>query len=174
MSNTSESHPKIRPLCEVDWEMLRTLRLRALQSEPGMFSSSYEDERNHQESHWRRLASNENDGQRIFGLFAGDVLIGITAAFTYRGDPTGRTAILAMSYILPEYRGRRLSRLYYEARLAWIRSASAFEVVRVSHRRSNERSRRANQRHAFVETCANPVVWLDGITEDEVVYELPI
>ena len=79
-----------------------------------------------------------------------------------------------MSYIEPAYRGRGFARLFYEARLDWARSRGAFKRIRVSYRRSNEVSRRANQRYAFAETDALQRMWPDGMQDDEVVYELDL
>ena len=109
---------------------------------------------------------------RVFGLFSGGYLIGITGVFTSRHDPTGATALLGMSYIIPGYRRRGLSVLFYEIRLAWIESRPQFARVTVSHRLSNEASRRANQRFGFHLTSRTPNVWPDGTNEEEVCYEL--
>jgi len=79
-----------------------------------------------------------------------------------------------MSYILPQYRGRGLSRKFYETRLAWIRNHPKFKRIIVSHRASNEASRRANQKHGFVQTERSSHIWPDGQIEDEVFYELKI
>lgn len=99
-------------------------------------------------------------------------LIGITAVFTFNGDSTGQTAILAMSFIDPEYRGRGLSRLLYEARVAWAKAQPNLTRVIVSHRESNEVSRRANQHFGFVYTHTTSRTWPDGVTENELHYEL--
>ncbi len=77
-----------------------------------------------------------------------------------------------MSYLLPEYRGRGLSRLFYEARLRWIVEQERFERVVVSHRRSNEPSKRANERFGFVMTGTARTTWPDGTDDDELLYEL--
>jgi RimJ/RimL family protein N-acetyltransferase len=107
-------------------------------------------------------------------LFNGQRLVGITATFTWQGDPSGQTAVLAMSFIRPEYRGRGLSRLLYDARLDWIRTQPQFKRVVVSHRASNEVSRRANQRHGFHPIGRSQRIWPDGAIEDEIWYELRI
>jgi len=136
-----------------------------------MFFAAYRDEVVHPESEWRKLASNGEAGQRVFGLFDVDVLVGLTAVFTYNGDPSGSTAVLAMSYIRPEYRRRGLTRLFYDARLRWIHGNPHFRTIRVSHRRSNEASRRAIERHGFVRVGEAVRSWHDGATEEEVIYE---
>ena len=94
--------------------------------------------------------------------------------FTHRGDPSGETAILAMSFIEAEYRGKGLSRLMYQARLDWVRAQSQFKRVVVSHRESNEASRRANQAFDFQYVGRESRTWPDGVAEVEVHYELHI
>ena len=163
----------IRPFEPSEWEAFRDFRLKALQSQPGAFSSSYESERQLPDERWQDYMRRDS-AQQVFGLFDGVRLIGITAAFRYRGDPTGETAILAMSYIEPEYRGRGLSRLLYEARLDWVRAQPHFKRVVVGHRESNERSKRANQHFGFRYTDRESRTWPDGLTEDELNYELLI
>jgi RimJ/RimL family protein N-acetyltransferase len=162
----------IRALEPSEWDAFRNIRLNALRDAPGVFAMTYEAAAAWSPQDWQAEAKGAD--HQVFGLFDGEQMIGLTAAFTWRGDPTGQTALLAMSFILPQYRGRGLSRLFYEARLAWIGAQSQFRRVLVSHRKSNEASRRANQRHGFVQTTTVPHVWPDGVTEDEIFYELEI
>ncbi len=162
----------IRALDPAEWEIFRDFRLQALRAAPGVFASSYEAEVTRTPGEWQ-LEMKGPDHQ-VFGLFDGEQIIGITAAFTWREDPSGQTALLAMSFIRPEYRGRGLSRLLYEARLDWIRARPQFKRVVVFHRESNGASRRANQRHGFRRTGRRSHVWPDGTAEDEIFYELRI
>jgi RimJ/RimL family protein N-acetyltransferase len=160
----------IRALDPAEWQAFRDFRLHALKTAPGVFGSSYETEVDRTAEEWQDGV--RGPGHQVFGLFDGEEMIGITAALTWRDDPSGKSAVLAMSFIQPEYRGRGLSKLLYEARLDWIRARRQFKRVVVSHRESNEASRRANQRHGFGPTGRKSKVWPDGTTEDEVLYEL--
>ncbi|HTD37044.1 MAG TPA: GNAT family protein [Candidatus Limnocylindrales bacterium] len=160
----------VRALEKADWRAFRDLRLHALRTEPGVFASSYAAEADFDEAEWRRRTT--GDGHQTFGAFDGERLVGITGVITARGDPSGETAMLVMSYVLPEYRGRGVSALFYEARLAWLHERPLFKRVVVSHRRSNEPSRRANQRFGFVPVGSVPTRWPDGTEEDEMTYEL--
>lgn len=162
----------VRPLERSEWRMLRDLRLFALQTEPGVFSSSYAREAALAEDEWQTRMYGPD--RRVFGAFDGSRLVGITGVMASRDDPSGETAMLVMSYLLPEYRGRGLSALFYDARLRWLREHSQFKRVVVYHRRSNEASRRANQRYGFVLTHAAPATWPDGTVEDELHYELSL
>ena len=137
----------IRALEPSEWEAFRDFRLASLQAAPGVFAMTHDTAAHWSPDDWQAEA--QGPDHQVFGLFDGKRLIGITAAFTWRGDPAGQTALLAMSYILPAYRGRGFSRLFYDARLAWIRAQPQFRHILVSHRKSNEASRRANQRHGF-------------------------
>lgn len=162
----------IRALEPSEWEAFRDFRLASLKAAPSVFYTTYEAAVSWSPEEWQAEA--QGPDHQAFGLFDGKHLIGITAVFTYRGDPTAQTALLAMSFILPTYRGRGLSRMFYDARLAWIRAHPKFRRVLVSHRKSNEVSRRANQRYAFIQTGIGPRAWPDGETEDEIFYELEI
>lgn len=168
----SLSDISIRALDSAEWEMLRDFRLHALKSAPGAFALSYEECAAWSLQQWRAGISAPT--HQIFGLFDRENLIGITGVVTRREDPSGQTALLVMSYIEPAYRGRGLSDLLYQARLNWIRQSGRFRTVHVSHRASNEASRRANQRHGFVKTGAQLFRWPDGTVEDEVHYELTL
>jgi RimJ/RimL family protein N-acetyltransferase len=155
-----------------EWIAFRDFRLQALRAAPGVFVTSYDEALVRTPEEWQDTI--KGPAHQVFGLFDGERLIGVTAAFTSREDPSGETAIFAMSFILPEYRGRGLSRLFYEARLDWIRTHPQFKRVMVSHRLSNEVSRRAIQRYGFRPTGRTSRTWPDGVSEDEVCYELPI
>ena len=163
----------VRPFGAAEWRSFRDFRLKALKAAPGVFSATYEDELARPDTYWQGTAEG-NDRRQVFGLFDGSRLIGITAVFTHRGDATGETAILAMSFIDLEYRGRGLSRLLYQARLNWVRAHSHFKRVVVSHRESNEVSKRANQAFGFRYVGRGAHAWPDGVTEDELHYELVI
>ena len=151
----------IRALDPTEWPAFRDFRLGALAAAPGVFGSSYETEATWTAEEWQRTVA--GPGHQVFGLFDGEYLIGITAVFTWREDPSGETALLGMSFIRPEYRGRGLSRLFYEVRLDWIRKHAQFKRAVVFHRQSNEVSRRANQRHGFLPIRRTPHV--SGLTE---------
>ena len=160
----------IRALRCDEWQAFREFRLHALREARSVFGSSYEAEATKTPQEWQDLVSSAS--HQAFGLFDGERLVGITATFPWKQDPSGETAVLAMSYILPEHRGRGHSRMLYEARLDWIRTRPQFKRVVVSHRESNETSRRAIRRHGFVVTHRAPHLWHDGTTEDEIFYEL--
>jgi RimJ/RimL family protein N-acetyltransferase len=162
----------IRTFEAAEWEALRDFRLGALKAAPGVFAMPYDAAAALSAQEWQSVIT--RPGQKMFGLFDGRNLIGITGVVTDREDRTGQTALLVMSFIAPAYRGRGLSRLFYDARLAWIRAQPQFRRVRVSHRKSNHASRRANQRQGFVQTNAVPHTWPDGETEDEIFYELNV
>lgn len=162
----------IRAFDAAEWALFREFRLEALKAAPGVFATSYEEAAARSPQEWQ--ATIKGSAHQVFGLFDGERLIGITAVLTWRDDPSGQTAMLAMSFILPEYRGRGLSRLFYEARLDWIRAQPRFKRIIVSHRASNEATRRANQRHGFVLTSRVERIWPDGESEEEIAYELLI
>ncbi|MEO5938902.1 MAG: GNAT family N-acetyltransferase [Sphingomonas sp.] len=157
----------VRQFDSDDWRAFRDLRLRALGESPGNFFRALADEEAAPDSRWIDLLS--SDRQALFGLFDDDHLIGITGVFTDRDDPT--TADFGMTWLDPAWRGRGLSAIYYRERIAWARSRGLARIV-VSHRRSNETSRRAMLAAGFRETGADPHLWPDGQQDDDVHYEM--
>jgi RimJ/RimL family protein N-acetyltransferase len=125
-----------------------------------------------EEAEWRARLT--GPGKCVFGLFADTELIGITGIITSADDPSGATAELGLSYLLPQYRSRGFSSLLFEARLCWATAQPQFTLVRVSHRDSNQASRRAIERHGFVLVRRAPRLWHDGSLEDEVFYQLSL
>ncbi|HVY85993.1 MAG TPA: GNAT family protein [Caulobacterales bacterium] len=160
----------VRPLSADHWQAYRDIRLRALKSEPGVYATTHAEALARADEVWKWSVSGPD--HQVFGLFDGAALIGITAIYCDRADPSGETAALAQSFIDPAYRGRSLSALFYQARLEWARQHGGFRRVVVSHRASNLASMRANQRQGFRCTGSAPRVWPDGATEDEISYEL--
>jgi RimJ/RimL family protein N-acetyltransferase len=105
-------------------------------------------------------------------LFDDETPIGITGVAVDRDDPSKRTAIFWGSWLKPDYRGRGLSKLMYEKRIEWARAHATVRRIVVSHRASNEASKHANQKHGFIFMRSHEKTWVDGVTEDEVYYEL--
>ena len=165
----SASGVHVRALGPDEWENLREMRLFALRTEPGVFLSTYDKEAALAAEEWRATLS--LDDGRVFGLFEDARLIGITGVFTWKHDPSRKTAVFAMSYILPQYRHRGFSRLMYEARLEWVDAQPQFEKIVVSHREGNEISAKANRPFGFEFVRTEMKSWPDGTTGNELVYE---
>ena len=159
----------IRQLGMDDWRAFRDVRLAALSDSPGNFFRSLDEERAAPDARWTDLLS--SDRQALFGVFEGDRMVGITGVFTRQGDPA--VAEFGMTWLAPACRGQGVSTLFYRERIAWAR-ARRFDRIAVSHRRSNETSRRAMLAAGFRQTGAEPYRWPDGETDDNVTYEMPL
>jgi GNAT superfamily N-acetyltransferase len=160
----------IRPLLPSEWETFRDLRLYALQSAPGMFESTYAQAATRSEADWRALLSGER--QQIFGMFDHDKLVGIAGVFASKDDPA--TAHLVMDFILPEFRGKGLWQRMYAARLDWVRGRKDFRRAIVAARESNAPSLGAMRAAGFAQIRHETHTWPDGVTEDEIWFELKL
>jgi L-amino acid N-acyltransferase YncA len=78
-----------------------------------------------------------------------------------------------MHFILPDYRGRKLARLFYEAGIDWARRRK-FSRVTVAARESNAPSVGAMRAAGFQQTGRERQTWPDGGTEDELWYEMTL
>lgn len=160
----------VRKLEEKDWRIFSEIRLRALQTDPKVFGSTYEREAELPEAEWRSLLSESDTG--IFAVFDDNGPVGITAIAVDRNDPSKKTAVLWGSWLEPDVREKGLSKLFYEARIGWARNHPGIDRIIVSHRESNVASKFANQKFGFVGTHTTEKIWTDGVTERELHYEL--
>lgn len=161
----------IRQLNRYDWQALRAIRLKALQNHAEVYGSRYEDEAIKDDRYWQDMLDGHDCA--VFGLYDDQCLIGIGGAFTDKHDESGQTAVLAMGYIETNYRGQKLSRLLYEARIGWAQAQHRFTKIVVSHRRGNEASRRANQAFGFSYSGTGLTHFIDG-EDAEIKYEMEL
>ncbi|WP_425228132.1 GNAT family N-acetyltransferase [Sphingomonas sp.] len=163
----------LRQLRPDDWEAFRAVRLAALADAPGNFFASLAEAQALPDPWWRTLLTKQRTA--LFGAFAheegSDRLVGITGAFTDRDDPTGRTAAFGMTWLAPGHRGQGIGHRFYQVRLDWART-QGFARVEVSHRGSNEPSRRAMLAAGFRHVATRRHCWPDGAEEDDLLYEL--
>jgi len=165
--DTRKQNFSIQQLKERDLELFKSLRLEALLMEPHLFGSTFEREGAMSDEEW--LTKLRDPSCAFFVLMSGDESVGLTGILTSRENP--KQAILIASYIREEHRRKGGSSFLYEARLDWARKKGFSEVI-VSHRASNESSKRANQKHGFEYTHSEPHTWNDGVVEDNVFYRL--
>lgn len=145
----------------------RAIRLEALESDPEVFGNNLATESAMPESEWVDRVVNQRFAR--FGLYDGAQLIGLTAVVVDKDN--AEEGYMTQSYIRKAYRGQKLSRLLYEARLSWAREHNIKRLT-IMHRASNLASKYANQHFGFKFTHAEPKEWVNGETEDMVCYEL--
>jgi RimJ/RimL family protein N-acetyltransferase len=166
-NKASRQQFSIQKLGEEDLAIFQAIRLESLLKEPHLFGSTFDRESRMSNQEWLDRLTNPNSA--YFALKVGEECVGLTGIVTNRDNP--KQAILIASYIREEHRRKGGSESLYKVRLEWARN-HGFEEVRVSHRASNEPSRRANQKHGFEYTHSEPHTWNDGAVEDEVFYRL--
>ena len=157
---------------EQTWRDYKSIRLEGLTLHENVYGNSLAMEQAWDDSVWIGEVTSQKSA--IFGLYDDETLIGSTAAFTDRGDSSGKTCLLAGSYIREHYRGQGLSALLYKARIDWARAHGGFDVIVVGHREDNEASRRANQNFGFKFVKKTEKQWGDGTTGTHYAYELRI
>lgn len=168
----SQKDLHIRPLVPADWPAFRAARLRALSMHPGFYSGTLADAAQRAPEDWQEML--DGNGKQIFGLFDAERLVGITAVFTCRDDPSGRTGVFAMSFIEPDYRGQGYADLYYQARIDFGIKHLPWTRLSVSHRADNEPSKRAILRHGFTLADRAEKDWPDGKRMEELMYEMDL
>lgn len=159
----------IRQFTIADVDEYKRIRLEALEKEPGMFGNSHAMEAAMPHEDWVNRIVNPKHAR--FGLYCNKELIGLTAIIIDAENPA--EAYMTQSYIRKEHRGKGLSALLYDARIAWAK-AKGVKLLTISHRKSNLASKAANQKYGFVYHHTDSRTWPDGMTEDNVHYALHI
>lgn len=160
----------VRQFQRDDWKAYKAIRLEGLELYESRYGNSLATEQNWGDDVWIETLTSPKSA--VFGLYDAGRVIGSSAAFTDRGDTTGRTCLLAGSYIRKEYQGQGLSRLFYQARMDWARNHGGFDRIIVGHREGNEASRRANQAFGFKFFETQEKTWGDGSTGKIHIYEM--
>jgi RimJ/RimL family protein N-acetyltransferase len=159
----------LRRFLPEEWEAYRDIRLEALQISPEMFGSNYAKESQYTKEDW--LGAVDNPHRAMFGLYLNKNIVGVTGVAFVKEDHS--QAVLIASFICPEYRGKGLSKLFYEARLDWARDMGCNSIV-VSHREDNNPSKGANQSFGFKYTHSDSREWSDGKNLSQLYYILEL
>lgn len=160
----------VRALTPKDCDDLIAIRLESLEKHPNYFCATLVETKKLTKENWIERINNATS--KTFGLFDGESLIGITGIYTPEDEPN--TAVLVMSYIKPEYRGRGYSALFYEERINWALTQNHLETIKVSHREGNKPSRAAIIKHGFKFTETRDIDWPDGTRDIEYIYQLDL
>ncbi|WP_164723269.1 GNAT family N-acetyltransferase [Chryseobacterium aureum] len=157
---------QIRQLTGEEWPLYKKMRLEALKNEPAMFRVTTPPEVDLNDNDWKERLDLP---RAVFGLYYNDILIGITSIILLNK----KEAYLGQSYIIKEHRGKGLSSLLYNSRIAWAKNMNLNQLL-VSHRESNVASKAANQNFGFIYTHREPCQWQDGHQEDVLYYRLSL
>lgn len=152
-----------------DWEQFRDIRLFSLQESPHAYGSSYADAVNLSESEWKNYLGQKD--KAIFGLFDHKKIMGLGSVRVL--DDTKEHAGLFMGYVAPDYRGRGLSKLLYEARIEWARAHPSVSAVITFNKASNIAAQAMNKGFGFKLISRKPRDnWPDGSTDDALKFKL--
>ena len=107
----------VRELVPEDATTLREIRLETLQHYGDLFSKLYEEEKKKSLDYWTDQATEKLE-RCYFGLFDEDKMIGVNAARLWEENP--KLALGWGNFLRPEYRGQRVAKLLYQARMNWV------------------------------------------------------
>ena len=167
-----ENDIHIQPLTPKDWESFRAIRIRAVNMHTRYVLVRPDITEKQTSKYWKEML--DGQGKKVFGLFDKDKLIGITAVFTWSKDPTGKTGIMAMNFIEPEYRGKGYSNFLYEACIIFAKNYFKWNKLTIGHRKGNEPSRKGMTNHGFQFKETEEIEWPDDTRDIEYRYELDL
>ena len=115
---------RIGKLSEKEWEKYKEIRLEALKTDPIAFGSSYEEEINRPESHWR------NRTVGAVYAFSGDKVVGLMSYKDEDRLKTKHKSGIYSVYVKPEYRDKKVGKKLLEETLRLIKKNK--EIIKVN------------------------------------------
>jgi GNAT superfamily N-acetyltransferase len=143
--------PTVRRVRSDEGDVLRDIRLAALQESPAAFGSSYEAEAAGAQSDWAERARSGAEGvDRVtfFAVLDGHV-VGLVGG--YRPDPSGSDAELVSMWTSPAARRAGVGRALVNAVVEWAREVAATRLC-LWVTRGNEPAQRMYESIGFRET----------------------
>jgi GNAT superfamily N-acetyltransferase len=118
----------VRRVTSKDAARIKSVRLRALRSDPSSFASTFADEAAFPDEDWAEWARDDAKGDAMATMLAlvDDDAIGLVAA--YRDEQDGSLYHVIAMWVAPEHRGHGLGRKLLSAIEAWIVEAGGTTV----------------------------------------------
>lgn len=109
------------------WNEYKALRLRALKDDPQAFGSSYAKEVAYSDEKWQERT---NDGV----LFASNSnnLIGMMGIWQSQEDKESKTANIFGVYVIPEFRGKGISKMLMQSLLDELKSNTSISKLKLT------------------------------------------
>jgi GNAT superfamily N-acetyltransferase len=142
----------VRALEQHDGSAFRAIRLRALQSDPDAFRSTYEVEAAYDDDAWRDFLAPDTGG-RVFIAESRGEPVGITGVRAADGPDS---AILWGMWVSPDARGSGVGRALVEAAVEWARISGAGDVI-LEVAQGNEAAKRLYTRCGFQDIGQAPL-----------------
>ena len=163
----------IKAMTMQDWPLYKNMRIHALSMHSNYFLSDEKEAQAYPDERWQEPINHPY--KEVFGLFDNKTMIGITGIFQLLDeDPSGETAVMAMSFIEPEYRGQGYSKLFYDARIQWALEKPLLKKLTTAHRSGNEASKKAILANGFKPIGTDIIRFGNGEEDTEYIYELDL
>jgi GNAT superfamily N-acetyltransferase len=133
----------VRRALEVDWPLVRKVRLRALEDSPEAFASTIARELALPSEEWQRRVG---PGNWVLALHD-DEPIGVAAGISEQNRPNSERHLVAM-WVAPEWRGRGVAADLVEAVQGWSEAQGA-STLTLWVAANNGRARRFYERMGF-------------------------
>jgi len=139
---------EIRAISPQEWQLLRTIRLEALETAPEAFCTRYEDALCRDENSWReRLTSNGDDGVLTVLAFDGTRPVGMSVGVFHAEDDEPFVEVLSV-FVSTDVRGQGVADRIFDTIEEWGRARGAAALSLLVEEK-NPRARRFYERQGW-------------------------
>jgi ribosomal protein S18 acetylase RimI-like enzyme len=155
-------------LPEDEWNKYREIRLECLKNDSIAFGSSYEEEKDHEESVWRSRIKDA-----LFALDEKGNPVGVMAFLFNSRVKTKHRADIYSVYIRPEYRGKKIGIKLFEEALRLIKLNKDVVKINLTVNPLQKPAVKLYEHYGFKNVGKlSKELLIDGVFYDEVLMEL--
>lgn len=163
----------VRAFREEEWAAFKTIRLRALTDDMGMFRRESGVEFDYREKQWRDCIKSTNCCN--IGAFVEGTSMPVAVGIVCVDPKNPDELMVGGAWVDKAFRGRNLPEKMFGVVSEWVKTHPELKYFTAAHRAGNENSkmtmRKLGLQPDYVE---KDVIWLDGQKADKYFYRAPI
>lgn len=114
-----------RQIQKHEWQLMKRVRLAALQDAPQAFATSFASAQSMADTHWQQRAAEGAQGEKSFCTLAFDNSEPIAMAIGLPDETNAHYSHLVAMWVSPNYRGSNAARLILEEIFHWAKKRGA-------------------------------------------------
>jgi len=175
METIDQNKIEIVTLPVSSWQEYKTLRLRALKTEPQAFYSPYEKEAAYPDDKWQQGLRNAESGKSwIFFARLNDKLVGMIGGYRKEEDVQNHRVQIWGVYVDPEARRKGIAKSLIGKILEEFKKQSDIAVARIWVNIDQEPAKKLYEKFGFKVTETESLILGDGLEHTELIMELKL
>ena len=154
-----------------EWQMLKQIRVDAVNSHPDVFAPSIHPDKLSDEE-WKNRLNNPASASFVIIDEKTKEAVGLTGIYLEDGNANSETGHMISSFMKNSHKGKGLSKLLYQARIDWAKQHHSLKRLVLEQRETNTAIKCVHQKFGFKFSKASECKFADGTKAKTEIYEL--